>query len=542
MIPKKAQKMKKMKTIKGIFLLTTVMLMALCACAQTSITTQTPTNIVLDYDLSRVDSNLKPGDSGILQVTIKNTGTQAAENVQVFIPETSSIKINKRWEVGHIDGLTSKTLSTTMSVSKDASIGLNSVQVRVTFDGFDRDGDRENNQVAVLELPIRVYGNANFQVEIEGRGIFFKDATNQIVVLGTTKDGARDVSGTLSSTCASVVGSTKSYVGTLGKNESFMMRYSIRPMEIGTCTLSLLMDYSDSSGNPLNETLSLGIDVQRRDVDFKVVDVAYQNISPGTVSLITVKIENVGSDTAKDVTFSMGFSDPFTAVGSSEKYVSEIKGDQIVSIQFQVVIDAAADIKAYSVPLSIEYYDSSGSASRVNKSLGISVDGKPEIKIVLDEAALFAPGSRGKVTAEVVNKGFAEVKFLNIRLLPTDDYDVLSSSEVYIGNLDSDSTDTQEFEIQVKNIAPGKIPLKFEARYKEKNSNIDHVETFDVELSVLSLQELAQRQSGTDIGSLIMSIGGIVIGLFLLIILLWLGYKVLVAVIGFLDRRLFKKK
>ena len=44
-----------------------------------------PTNIVVDYDNTYVDSNLKPGDSGIIQVVISNTGGYAAEDVQVWV-------------------------------------------------------------------------------------------------------------------------------------------------------------------------------------------------------------------------------------------------------------------------------------------------------------------------------------------------------------------------------------------------------------------------------------------------------------------------
>jgi len=37
--------------------------------------------MILNYDLTHVDNNLKAGDSGLLTVVIQNVGTQAAENV-----------------------------------------------------------------------------------------------------------------------------------------------------------------------------------------------------------------------------------------------------------------------------------------------------------------------------------------------------------------------------------------------------------------------------------------------------------------------------
>jgi len=47
-----------------------------------------------------------------------------------------------------------------------------------------------------------------------------------------------------------------------------------------------------------------------------------------------------------------------------------------------------------------------------------------------------------------VNKGFAQVKFLNLKMLSTENYDVTSATEAYVGNLDSDSSDSQDFQIQ----------------------------------------------------------------------------------------------
>ncbi len=505
-------------------------------------TVLTPTNVVLDYDLTHIDSNLKPGDSGVLQVVVKNVGLQSAENVQVYIPGTSDVHVDRRWDVGRIDPLSTKTVSTTVSISKDASIGLHTLQVRISYDGYDSKGNRKNNQLSLWDFPLRTYGKANFKVDVE-KADFFEDISEKLVIIGSTQDGARDISATLSSSCASILGSSKSYMGNLGKGENFKLEYLIQPVSVGVCSLNLILDYSDASGNPLTETLLVGIDVNRYDVDFKITNVIYENTNPGTVSNISIEINNVGSAPADDVSVTLDLESPFTAVGSSDRYAGKIKGHETKKINFQAMIDSTADIKAYDVPISIDYFDSAGLKHTVKKSIGIQVSGKPEIKLILEKADLFTSGSKGKITINVVNKGFAEVKFLNLKLLPTGNYNMLSSTEAYIGNLDSDATDTQEFEIQIKdNVPAGKIPLKLEVSYKEKNSNIDHIDTVDLDLNILSVQEYASKQPTGSAVSLIITGVSLLVGLIVVGLVLWFVYKLLLLFTGYIDRKIFKRK
>jgi len=44
-----------------------------------------PTSIVVNYDLTKIDRDLKPGDSGTLIVIIQNTGGLPAKEVEASI-------------------------------------------------------------------------------------------------------------------------------------------------------------------------------------------------------------------------------------------------------------------------------------------------------------------------------------------------------------------------------------------------------------------------------------------------------------------------
>ena len=504
----------------GIVLMTLFVLSGLNAYAADT-QSLSPTNVVLDYDLTHVDANLKPGDSGILQIVIKNVGGQAAENVQLYVPDTGSVSVNKRWDLGKIDPSESKTVSSTITISKDAYIGLHNMQVRINYDGYDDSGNRENAQETVWDFPVRVYVSANFQIAVE-KSVFPKDSVSTLVLTGTTQDGAKSVSATLSTAagCASVVGSSKTFVGDVSKGQTFRLVYDIKPSDVGVCSFSLLMDYSDVSGNSMKETLPVSIDVQRNDADFKVTDVSYTGASPGTAVNVTVSLENLGSAQANDVSVTAQLSSPFTPIGSSERYIGALGNHATKDASFQLLVDSQADVKAYVIPLTIDYFDSAGTKYSVQKTIGIALDGKPQLQLFLERNDPLAPGSTGRITLSIVNKGFAEVKFLSIKLLPTENYGVTLPAESYVGNLDSDATVTQDYEISVnKNASAGTIPLKVRLQYKETNSNADQIVTSDLDVNVLSAQDYSAKQSTGSMSTLItgLEILMVLVGVFLIV-------------------------
>ena len=211
---------------------------------------------------------------------------------------------------------------------------------------------------------------------------------------------------------------------------------------------------------------------------------------------------------------------PFTPIGSSETYIGDIGDHGNKNADFQMLVDPQADVKAYEIPLTIDYFDSAGDKYTINKTIGIALDGTPELQVFLERNDPLAAGGKGRVTVSLVNKGFAAVKFLSIKLLPTDSYDVTLPAESYIGDLDSDATVTQDFEVSVKkNTSSGTMPLRIQLNYKETNSNDDQVETSDLDVNVLSAQDYAAGQPSNSISMVITALE-ILIGLIAAVLIL----------------------
>ncbi|MBM3309836.1 MAG: hypothetical protein FJY77_06215, partial [Candidatus Altiarchaeales archaeon] len=384
-------------------------------------------------------------------------------------------------------------------------------------------------------------GKASFQFNVPSAA-YAEDTEGKLTINAKPRVNARKVTSTLSSSCASIVGSGKQYLGDMTAEKEYSVEYYVKPTQNGICSLTLLLDYYDASGTETVENTTIGISVERASIDLKIVDIEDGNLALGGVSNITLKIENLGNTHAGDVTVSLNLSSPFTPVKSAQKYVGDVAAGQTSSVAFTVSVDSSAKKKSYSIPVSIEYYDPSDSKQKISIDIGMEVGGSADVKVNLDEKDLIAAGSSGKVTIGVVNRGFVDAKFLTLKLLGTDKYKVTSSDSAYIGALNSDDSDSQEFEIKVfDNVKDEEIPLMVRVEYKEENNDKLIVKEEQIDLNLLSKTDYAKTQNGGGILAVVLTIVGIVIALIVVYLGVWILARVLGLVTSLLDRKIFKR-
>lgn len=275
-----------------------------------------------------------------------------------------------------------------------------------------------------------------------------------------------------------------------------------------------------------------------------VFDVDSENrLRLGTTGNIVINISNRGGD-ARDVVVELTLNTPFTPATTSSKYVGDLEGDETRSVEFSVAVDSDAEPKTYSIPVMITYIDDNGNSVSVEKDIGVKVEAEPDIGVALDESDRFTRGIKGKVTINFINEGFVDAKFLKVRLLPSDDYEILSTGESYIGNLDSDDSETETFEIRInRNTSIGRIPLEIELSYKSSSSDLTITKREKIYITVLSETEYAdEQQSGMDIISFIMGMVVFIPVIIVIYIVLWFVYKVVGLFTGYLNKRLFNKR
>ena len=270
---------------------------------------------------------------------------------------------------------------------------------------------------------------------------------------------------------------------------------------------------------------------------------AINDLKLGNSNTFKVTVKNVGGGTARHVQATINASDPLTILDAGEAYIGTLKARDEASITYKVSVKSSAMLGPVTIPLKIAYTDDTGTENMLTKTLGATITGKPDISIVLDSSEALKPGSMGVVTLDVINRGFVDVKFLSIRLMPSDVFTLNSSEEVYIGNLDSDDSESQDFTVKIANGAsPGKIPLRVQVEFKKEN--IDRVYTKDetVELTVFSEAEYLEASKANggqqDPTTYLLIIPGIIIAY----LVVWVIFRIIGLITGLLDKKVFKRR
>ena len=397
------------KKIKGIQKMLWNALIILCittlACAATTGTasnTQTntntqPTNIVVDLAQTSLDSNLGRGDSGVLNLVIKNTGGMPAENIQVYLPSTGSVHIDARQDIGHMDSGESKNIQAIVRIDNSAPTGLVIIPAQISFDGYQSDGDRQNNQIANWQIPIRVYSNPSFQIT-PSKTTYYKDTADELVLDGTVKEGVKDLQAKLTSSCLTVIGSSQQYIGDVGDNKDFKITYDIKPTTPGACTSTLTLTYTDQSGSKSSLDTSFGINIQDAGVDFKITGISYNPTGPGETVNVSITLKNIGGAEAQDTTLSLAAQDPFAPMDTLEKYVGTVGGGKEASTIFPLSVSWDAVTQTYTILLTITY-KIGGTTYTVQKNIGIDVSGKVILKIINIDS------STGTLRIDIANLG-----------------------------------------------------------------------------------------------------------------------------------------
>ena len=233
-----------------------------------------------------------------------------------------------------------------------------------------------------------------------------------------------------------------------------------------------------------------------------------ERITPGTEAKVKFKLENLAGSVLKDIklnlelrnaiTTATGLSvteQPFTPIGSgNEKTIKSISPSKSKDIEFDLFVDADAESKMYKTPYTLTYSDETGTTFTRTGIVGLMVDASPDISITLDETTILKAGTKGTVDIRFVNKGFSDIKFVNLELLETQDYEILSNSEVYIGNVDSDDFESAEYELLMGNDASGNVKLPLKLEYKSANGKA-YSKEISVDLNLPSSEELKRRNS-----------------------------------------------
>ncbi len=236
---------------------------------------------------------------------------------------------------------------------------------------------------------------------------------------------------------------------------------------------------------------NFNVSVGQRDLPLTVTSVSTvpDTLVPGKVSVIKLGVANLGKADALNVRVRLNFSDslPFTAYGTTnEVLIPRIVQGTVATASFTIMTDPGASSAVYSVPVFLRYFDNSGRNYTLSgETFGVAVGSKPELTAAVLDNELLKLNSKRKVSVEVINSGLTDVKFLTARLLKSGGYEVLSAGTAYIGDIDSDDSETVSYDVFLT--APG--PLMLQLDYFDALNN-PHQQLIELPVKVYSSSEI----------------------------------------------------
>ncbi len=221
-------------------------------------------------------------------------------------------------------------------------------------------------------------------------------------------------------------------------------------------------------------------------INIDQVETSPSTVEPGNRATIELKIENNLENTIQDVIVKLDLSSsdmPISPAGSSTQTIDEIRYDDKENIEFDVIVLPNAKPGIYKIPVLIEYDDETK-----EDVISFIVDTNAKLSISIDNPD-FIVGDRSTIDVKIVNKGLADIQFLNVKLGHSAFYDIISTNDVYIGDLDSDDYDTAEFDLKINYPLAGRnLPIKVYIEYADALNNI-HSDVQSVEIDIYTQKE-----------------------------------------------------
>jgi len=276
-------------------------------------------------------------------------------------------------------------------------------------------------------------------------------------------------------------------------DSGYITKYKVRVSENaveGTNTVELKYKVGKSSYT----TLKFDIDVETVDANLGIVSVETtpSTVLPGNTFDLQIKVRNMADSVLKDVSVKLDTllssitagtatttskseildAVPFAPLKSAtEKKIRNIQPGSEVVFSYNLIAYPNAEAKVYKVPLELTFFDSLGTEYNENDVIGIVVSAQPDLSVILDSTDISKAASTGEVTVKFVNKGLTDVKFVNVNLGKSSDYDIKSADEVYMGNIDSDDYETADFDLFVKANNGSIVMLPVHYEYMDANNN-----------------------------------------------------------------------
>jgi len=455
---------------------------------------------------SVLPSTLKPGVTGSATITVSNPSTTTLAGVVIYQGGEQFTFNSNRVQLGDLGALGSTLITIPFTIKEGVTPGIYNLRL----DAFWTEGSETHTKT--FSIPINVTNPPIFR--------FSFAPLNQItpgqsfVVTGQLENGGGDVSKiviTVNSASFFLDGISQLSLGDLpsGSNASFTIPIvASASISSGVQSIPLTVAYQDPQGALQQTTININpVQVAKSSVDFLVdAQPDKKPVSPGGKTKFSVNITNDGNSKAYSAKVSVSSaSQYFTTLGSSERYFDSISPSSTDEMEFEIGVSGSAPAGYYPLTITVNYLNVNGETQTpVQKQVGVEVGDVPQIEITPStNPSPIAAGGTYALSLQFSNTGNINIRALSMRA-SSDDFEMLSSPDNYIGNLNLDDYSTVQYTIHSKNgLKPGSYPIHVMMTFRDAY-NTPHNVTQDVLLEVVSpdIISLTQKPAGMSLTSI----------------------------------------
>ncbi len=242
------------------------------------------------------------------------------------------------------------------------------------------------------------------------------------------------------------------------------------------------------------------IDIETHDAILEVteVDVPTENVAPGETAEVSLTIKNNADSLIKEIKVRLGVEGmsveniPFAPIGTTaEQSFYRLDANEIIKVKYNLGIKADAASQLYNIPFMISYTDENGNKYNKTDVFGLMVGDEPEIIAYIEETDLIDSGMKGMFTVEIANSGVTDIKFVKLIIEETDAFELLSSNIIYLGDIDSDDTETEQFDAFLRSTEKNEVIVPVKLEYRDAN-NKAYTKSFQLPIKLYTSKEIKQ--------------------------------------------------
>ena len=458
--------------------------------------------------------SVKPGATGLVTMTIANTGTGPVSAIRLTSVGSGYLSSNADISVGDIAAGGSTIISVPFTVSQDALPGIYIFQARINGYVSSSSGGNALNTltsrtftvpVAISSPPIFLVSSASSTVYTDGTFTLagtIKNSGGSVrnvrLYIGQSQDPRNSTSGAPSSF---VPMSSPIFIGDLSNQSDFQSQIMVSSnVSSGVYTLPIGIIYDDLVGNTLFDKATILVNVVKKSPDFLVL-LTSNNPKPGQTTKLVVNIVNSGEKTAYNMRVALGQNSALTPLGSSVEKIGDLEANASTEVTFDIGVNNVQP-GFYTIPFTLSYQNSKGDEQDpVEQNAGLNVVVTSDVDyFVSSKPTPIVSGDPNSISIQVSNIGSSPIAALRLAF-GSDAFTVLDASNLqFVGSLNPDDFSTVLFKVQSKDVPEGLYPINITSTFRD-SYNVEHTVSKTLEVEIVS-KETAAKAAGASSGGL----------------------------------------